>query len=159
MNPKNSLKSQYKASLAMLRQAIEECPDSLWADDTYKNPFWRVAYHVLFYTYFYLHPTEADFQPWAKHRDEITSLKANSESVLPYTKQDLLEYLDLCLAQVEAQVNAMDLEAGSGFHWLPFNKLELQIYNIRHIMLHTGELCERLGALGEVEVGWVGMKA
>jgi len=28
---------------------------------------------------------------------------------------------------------------GSGFDWLPFDKLELQFYNIRHIMQHTGE--------------------
>jgi len=43
-----------------------------------------------------------------------------------------------------------------GFHWRSFGKLELQFYNIRQIMQHTGELCERLGAHGEVEVGWLG---
>jgi hypothetical protein len=53
----------------------------------------------------------------------------------------------------------MDLEAESGFYWLPFDKLELQFYNIRHVQQHTGELCERLGAQGEIEVDWVGMKA
>lgn len=50
------------------------------------------------------------------------------------------------------------LHAESGFYWLPFDKLELQFYNIRHIQQHTGEHCERLGAYGEIEVGWVGMK-
>ena len=54
-------------------------------------------------------------------------------------------------------MTAMDLEAEAGFYWLPFDKLELQIYNIRHIHQHTGELCERLGAQGGIEVGWVGM--
>jgi hypothetical protein len=34
----------------------------------------------------------------------------------------------------------------------------LQFYNIRHVQQHTGELCERLGAKGEVEVDWVGMQ-
>ena len=76
----------------------------------------------------------------------------------PYSKRDLLAYLDHCLAQVESQVDAMNLEAESGFDWLPFDKLELQLYNIRHIQQHTGELCERLGAHGEIEVGWVGRK-
>jgi len=56
------------------------------------------------------------------------------------------------------QVAAMDLQAESGFHWLPFNKLELQVYNIRHLQQHTGELCERLGAHGEIEVAWVAMQ-
>ena len=54
-------------------------------------------------------------------------------------------------------VDALDLQAESGFDWLPFNKLELQFYNIRHIQQHTGELCERLGTVGDIEVDWVGM--
>jgi hypothetical protein len=53
----------------------------------------------------------------------------------------------------------MDLEAQSGFYWLPFGKLELQFYNIRHIQQHTGELCERVGAIGDIEVEWVGTKS
>jgi hypothetical protein len=142
----------------MLRQAIEKCPDAVWEDAAYSNPFWRVVYHVLFYTHFYLHPTEADFIPWEKHRDEITSLKNSGLEETPYTKADLLAYLALCLQFMEEQVQKMDLKAESGFDWLPFNKLELQLYNIRHVQQHTGELCERLGAHGEVEVGWVGMK-
>ena len=44
----------------------------------------------------------------------------------------------------------------SGFSWLPFGKLELQFYSIRHVQHHTGELCERLGTTGDIEVGWVG---
>ena len=59
---------------------------------------------------------------------------------------------------MEEHVTSLDLEAESGFHWLPFDKLELQIYNIRHIQQHTGELYERLGTAGGVELGWVGMK-
>ena len=53
----------------------------------------------------------------------------------------------------------MDLEAQSGFYWLPFGKLELQFYNIRHTQQHTGELCERLGATGDIEVAWIGTKS
>ena len=55
-------------------------------------------------------------------------------------------------------VDALDLESKSGFDWLPINKLELQFYNIRHIQQHTGELCERLGVVEDIDVGWVGMK-
>ncbi|MBG0788360.1 MAG: hypothetical protein H0S79_24995, partial [Anaerolineaceae bacterium] len=50
MNTKQVIKSQYKAALAMLRQAIEKCPEALWTDASYQNPFWRVAYHTLIYT-------------------------------------------------------------------------------------------------------------
>jgi hypothetical protein len=152
------IKSQYGASLTMLGQAIERCPPALWHDPSYQNPFWHVAYHVLFYTHFYLSPTEASFRPWEKHRDEFVSLEdAGNPERAPYTQDELLAYLAFCRDQVEREVDALDLEAESGFYWLPFNKLELQFYNIRHIMEHTGELGERLGATGEIEIDWVGM--
>jgi hypothetical protein len=157
MPPKKVIESQYKASLAMLRHAVEKCPDSLWADASYANPFWHVVYHTLFFTHLYLSPAEADFVPWEKHRDEIVSLEKPVAELTPYSKTDLLDYLAHVLEQVQTQVDVLDLEVESGFHWLPFGKLELQFYNIRHIMQHTGELCERLGAHGEVEVDWVGM--
>ena len=156
MDPKPVIKSQYKASLAMLRQAIEKCPDALWTDASYKNPFWRVAYHTLIYTHFYLGPSEDDFVPWKKHQQDLQLLGQEIPGMVIYSRAEVLDYLALVLDQVELQVEAMDLAAESGFHWLPFNKLELQFYNIRHVQQHTGELCERLGAHGEVEVGWVG---
>ena len=162
MGTKETLKSQYRASLEMLKQAIVECPESLWRSPEYKNPFWHIAYHVLFYTHLYLQPCVEDFVPWEKHKEEYRSLEPPEEGMAlaePYSKEEILAYLGLCLEQVEEQVNRMDLGAESGFYWLPFEKLELQIYNIRHIQQHTGELCERMGAKGEIEVGWVGMKA
>ena len=55
-------------------------------------------------------------------------------------------------------MDALDLEAESGFYWLPFNKLELQFYNIRHLTLHTGELAERLWAVAGEETRWVGKR-
>jgi len=157
MNQKAAIKSQYCASLAMLRGAIEMCPDTLWEDDSYSNPFWRLAYHILIYTHFYLSSTEDDFIPWEKHEDGMQLLGPAAPDAEPFSREEILDYLAICLDQVEKQVNAVELEADSGFHWLSFNKLALQFYNIRHIMQHTGELCERLGAHGEIEVGWVGM--
>ncbi|MCB9122287.1 MAG: hypothetical protein H6640_21400 [Caldilineaceae bacterium] len=52
-----------------------------------------------------------------------------------------------------------DLSAPSGFDWLPMNKLELQIYSMRHLQQHAGELMERLGSRAGIDVPWVGMKA
>jgi len=156
MNPKPIIKSQYKASLAMLRQAIEKCPEALWTDASYQNPFWRLAYHTLIYTHFYLSPREEDFVPWDNFQKDLQLLGREIPGTRVYSRAELLDYLALVLDQVEIQVEALDLDTESGFDWLPFNKLELQFYNIRHIQQHTGELCERLGAHGEVEVAWVG---
>lgn len=161
MRTKEIVKSQYWASLEMLRQAIVSCPDALWQSPEYKNQFWHIAYHAIFYTHLYLHPTEADFRPWPKHRAKYRSLKGpegGTQSQHAYSKEEILEYLEFCLEQMEELVDVLNLEAESGFYWLPFDKLELQFYNIRHLQQHTGELCERLGAKGDVEVDWVGMK-
>lgn len=156
---KDIVQSQYYASLEMLRQAVELCPEPLWTDPTYKNPFWHVVFHALFYTYLYLHPREEDHVRWEKDRKGYHRLSGDeAKEISPYSKKDMLEFVEFCQQQVMDQVDALDFAADSGFHWLPFNKLELQFYNIRHIMQHTGELCERLGAHGEVEVPWVGMK-
>jgi len=160
MNEKEIFKSQYSASLEMLRQATLKCPDSLWFSSEYKNQFWQIAYHAIFYTHLYLHPTEQAFIPWEKHKKEIAwfeESKKVAEYESPYTKEDILAYLELCLEQMPGHLDALDFAAESGFDWIPFNKFQLQIYNIRHLQHHTGELCERLGAVGDIEVAWVGM--
>jgi hypothetical protein len=156
MDIKTILQSQYQATLEMLKNAIEQCPESIWADPETKNKFWHITFHGLFFTHFYLHPTEGDFVPWEKHRDVVSlSPSDDPNAVQPYSQTELLEYLVFCQKQVREKVTAADLEAESGFHWLPFTALEKHIYNIRHTQLHTGELCERLGQAG-INIDWVG---
>jgi DinB superfamily len=157
------IRSQYLASLAMLRQAIERCPDELWTAESPTNPFWHVAYHALFYTDLYLQRSEADFVAWPKHRQEYQFMGQlpwpphhAPKIEQPYSRADVLEYLDRCRQEVVARLPELDMSAPSGFAWLPFGKLELQLYSIRHVQLHVGELAERLGAQAGVDVGWVG---
>jgi hypothetical protein len=69
MNVQAALKGQYHAALGMLKQAVEQCPDELWRGGAYPVPFWRVAYHTLFYTHLYLQPNKEDFHPWEHHRE------------------------------------------------------------------------------------------
>jgi hypothetical protein len=158
MTAKATIQSQYRAVLAMLGDAIQKCPEDLWYDDSYVHRFWHVAYHVLFYTHLYLHDSGEDFAPWAKHREEYGSLDTRGSE--PYTQEEVLEFLALCLCwnEIERRVSTLDLEAGSGFDWLPFGKLELQLYNISHLQHHTGQLAERLRNREGSGVGWVGMK-
>ncbi len=141
------IQSQYLAALAMLRQVIVHCPESLWDAPGKQDKFWRKSYHALFYAHLYLQRTEKDFIPWEKHHDP--------DGDTPFTKSEVLEYLSFVEKQVAGSLPMTDLEAESGFHWLPFAKLELQFYNIRHIQQHTGELYERLDAHENIELSWV----
>ncbi|MEJ2758904.1 MAG: DinB family protein [Anaerolineales bacterium] len=160
MNQKEVIQSQYHAALAMFRQAVEKCPDDLWLDPAYKNRSWNIAYHALVYTHFYLHKNEESFVPWPKHRQEARYFDmGDGEEAEPFTRAEVLEFIEYVEAQIDGLVDALDLEGESGFYWLPFNKLELQFYNIRHLMLHTGELAERVWQAAGEEVGWVGKRA
>jgi len=148
MNTLAIIQSQYLAALEMLKQVIVKCPETLWNSPGDIDPCWRKAYHALFYGHLYLQNTEAAFIQWEKHHDP--------ENGTPFTRDEVLEYLAFVQNQVKERVANLDLEAQSGFDWLPFNKLELQFYNIRHIQQHTGELYERLGSQENIELDWIG---
>jgi hypothetical protein len=165
MSIKEIVKSQYHATLDMLEQTIAKCPDSIWDHPDHAGKSWHVAYHVIFYTHLYLAPTEEDFRPWEHHRKEYQFLGPvpypphnEPEIEKPYTKEEVFAYLNLCREQVDPAVDSLDLEAESGFYWLPFGKLELQFYNIRHVQHHTGELADRLGTMENIEIDWVVMR-
>jgi len=147
MDAKQVIQSQYLAALAMLKQVIVNCPEALWNAPGNQDRFWKKSYHALFYAHLYLQIVEKDFIPWEKHHDP--------DSDVPFTKDEVLEYLSFVEKQVTERVPETNLEAESGFHWLPFSKLELQFYNIRHIQQHTGELYERLGTHENIELHWV----
>lgn len=59
-------------------------------------------------------------------------------------------------AFISGAVDQIEPEAASGFDWIPLNEFELQIYTIRHLQQHTGELAERLGTAAGLEIPWVG---
>jgi hypothetical protein len=163
-----ALKRQYRAALAMLRDAVERCPDELWTDPAPTNAFWQVAYHTLYFTHLYLQPDEASFRPWSghpgdvQHEDGIAG-PADPASTLPlvprpYGRADVLAYADHVDACVDG-VDALDLGAAtSGFWWYPIGKLEHQLVNLRHVQHHVGQLADRVRAATDDGVRWVRSK-
>jgi DinB superfamily len=158
METKSALKQQYHASLAMLRQAIDRCPDELWAKRDHPRDYWRIAYHALFYTDLYLCQGEADFARWELHRDNNEQLWAKpwkpGAGPVPYTKDEILSYCDQVIARVDDAVEHLDLESTeSGYSWYTMPKFEHQLVNLRHLHQHAGQLSELLMAVG-VETDW-----
>lgn len=154
------LKGQYHAALAMLRQAIERCPDELWLEGAHGRAFWRIAYHTVFYTDLYLQPKEADFRRWPGHRDAATDLgdERPPGPCEPYTKDEILAYLDDLDSRIDAGVERVDLDSTDcGFHWYSLNKLDHQVMNVRHVQQHAGQLSERLFAAG-IDLDWMGRR-
>ena len=147
--------SQYLAALEMLKQTIIQCPESIWNSSIDKNRTWQVAYHALFFTHLYVSDSEEAFTPWVKHREEADNFDLSAIAE-PYDKDTILEYLAFCQKEVADRVPQLNLE--ESFSGRPYNKLELQIYSIRHIMQHTGELMERAGSRANAQIDWVGSR-
>src|SRR5690349_3578757 len=104
---RSALKSQYRAALAMLRQAVQRCPEAQWVQGD--PPFWRVAYHTAFFAHFYLGRDVAAFRPWEHHRAKSESLDSPpGPSGEAYSRAQVLEYLSQCEAMVDPAVDALD---------------------------------------------------
>jgi len=161
------LKSQYHAGLAMVREAIERCPDELWLSRTPRNAFWQVAYHTLFYTHLYMLSGVSAFRPWKEHQSSVQNPDGipgdpQPGSTLPlvpepYTRQQALAYWDICDQMVDGAVDALDLhDPHCGFPWYHMSKLEHQLVNLRHLQHHAAQLADRLRAALDIGVQWVG---
>lgn len=170
---RSSLASQYHAALAMLRDVIERCPQGLWSADD-GVPFWRVAYHTLYYTHLYLQPAERAFTPWERHQTHVQHLDdvpgpAHLDEFLelpsrpprtgaPYAKDEVADYWCLVDGLVDGLVATADLTAAeTGFSWHSPQRprLEQHLNSIRHIQHHASLLGARLRAAGEEPGGWV----
>jgi hypothetical protein len=148
--------SQYQASLEMLKQTIRKCPEAIWNADSDKNKFWQVTYHAIYFVHEYLADSEKTFTPWEKHR-EVYDFD-ETQTFEPYDKETILEYLAFCQQHVAERVPQLKLDEPEG-HGRSMTTLELQIYSIRHLMQHTGELMERLGTRTGMQIDWVGAEA
>lgn len=163
MDVRAALKGQYRGALAMLRQTIERCPDEVWLSGQHPRTVWRIAYHALFYTHLYLQPDLGGFTPWEEDRSHAAHLEAlpwppheMPEECEPYSRADVLRYLDLLTGMIDEGVDRLDLDSEeSGFPWYDMPKLDHQIVNIRHIQQHVGEISELLFRQG-MEDHWVG---
>lgn len=144
--------SQYLASLKMLEQTVVECPPEMWNDPADTNRFWHLAYHALHFVEEYTAESYDTFVPWPEYRRgyEEFPLPPDAE---PYDKETVLRYLAHCREHVRRRLPELNLGWGADEE---YTGLELQIYNIRHIMQHVGEMGERLGARLGTEIHWVG---
>lgn len=159
---KSALVGQYRATLAMLRQQIEVCPNDVWVGGTHPRNFWRIVYHALFYAHLYAMQREEDFVPWTQHREGATSLWDDDVPppvvIEPYSQTELLSYLDHIYENIEPWVDRLDLTTPDpGFYWYKIPKLDHQILSIRHVNGHVGQLSELLMA-HEIDTDWVSKK-
>ncbi len=150
--------NQYGAALDTLEDAIRLCPDHLWTavlwkddDDARYGQFWFVAYHTVFWADLFIGGTSEGFlppPPFIRGRlpDE------------PYTQGQILEYLSDCRQRCRATLEALTDERAQQkcvFQWMEPSFLELQMYAMRHVQEHAGQLGLVLGQQGVTGYDWV----
>jgi len=159
---KEALSRQLKAALHTLGRAMETCPDAEWQQEHGDAPFSQVVFHALFYADFYLgrdtHPFKA--QPFHKAHAATFADYEELEDRKPvrlYEKAFCREYLEHCLAKVDAAVGAETLESLAGESGIDFRRcgrMELYIYGERHIQHHAAQLGLRVQQATGQELKW-----
>jgi len=163
---RQSLANQYGAALKMLEEAIKNCQSEQWTAKVGKVPFWHVSYHVLFSTDMYLSPGYEKFRPQPFHRTSYNFLEREpwppfKQVVVDqvYEKSVILGYVQACrekVIDIVKKETEETLAGPSGFHWIPFSRAELHLYNLRHIQHHTGGLNAFLARTQGKGAAWVG---
>lgn len=150
--------NQYGAALDMLEDAIRLCPDRLWTmslwqddEDARYGQFWFVAYHTLFWSDLYFTGKSEGFLPPPPFvRGRLPEQ--------PYSREQVLSYLSQCRQTCRATLAALTDERSQEkcvFSWMEPSFLELQLYAMRHVQEHAGQLSLVLGQQGVTGFDWV----
>jgi hypothetical protein len=134
-----SIWTQFGASLQMLENAINMCPDEHW--DSELN-FWYASFHCLFWTDYFLTTEPKNFVPPAP----FTFSEFDPLGTKPYrtfTKTELLAYLGHCRLKAYKLITGLTNERLND-RWINdyknYSILEILLYNLRHIQHHSGQL-------------------
>ena len=155
---RNYVWNQYGAALDMLEDAIRLCPDHLWTvtlwndpDDVRYGQFWFIAYHSAFWSDLYFTGASEGFAPPPPFvRGRLPDQ--------PYTKDQVLAYVGQCRSTCQSTLAGLTDERAQQtcvFQWMELSFLELQIYAMRHMQEHTGQLSLVLGQHGVTGFDWV----
>lgn len=153
---------QFDAAFAMLAAAIEQCPADVWTDATYGPAGWKLAYHVLHYTDAYLHDgwdahQQADWaHPNAFAFEGKWSTPPREVEVpdVVYEPDRLLAYGEEVKQRARDIVGSRSLDDPSPFAHIQGRRLDVYVYNLRHLQHHVGQLGMLTRRAGGGVVGW-----
>ena len=158
-----SISAQLKAALSTLGYAIETCPDADWGSPHWDAPFSQVVFHALFHADFYLGKDSIPFKDQGFHRShkDVFAGYEELEDRTPtghYSKAFCLDYLAFCLGKVDSCMVAetgSSLLGESGISFRKGSRLELHIYNARHIQHHAAQLGLRIQMSTARKMPWL----
>ena len=152
-----AIHQQFGASIDSLEGAIHACPDATWTSGERWHQPWYLAFHTLFWLDHYLTESSADHVPPAPFtRGE---LEAGVFPDRPYTKAELLGWLQQCREALSARLSTLSTDADRdrrcSLHWGEMRAMELLLYNLRHVQHHVGQLNMLIRQAGGQPTPWV----
>jgi hypothetical protein len=162
---KTSIWQQFGATIDMLGNALNACPDQLWRGRLWNKPteqpefaeFWYITYHTLFWLDLYLSGTVEGFAPPAPFTlDELDP--ARLLPARPYTRDELQTYLAYCRRKCRETIEALTDDKAHQpcrFTWGEVSFAELLLYNMRHVQEHAAQLSLFIGQQGGLAPDWV----
>ncbi|MBK8983074.1 MAG: DinB family protein [Ignavibacteria bacterium] len=136
---KESLWKQFGAAIDMFENAVRECPEEIWDND---SKFWYWSYHTLFFLDYYLTPEPENFSP----PPPFTMSEFNAEGEMPertYTKDELLKYSQFCRDKCRKLISGLTAESAANRwknEYRNYSVFEILLYNLRHVQHHAGQL-------------------
>ena len=161
LNWTNEIDIQLGASLDMLKVAIETATNDLWDHPDHEPRFWKICVHITYGVDFYcsvFQPNSDDYDnyelPQFLHKYSKTSIQEVEEVI---AQEDVLKFLEYGRKRLRKAFDSnlhLQFRDPSGFEWLPMNKAQLLLYNMRHIMEHTAILNQILKKHGLPASTW-----
>ncbi|MEM9365903.1 MAG: hypothetical protein AAGD07_07885 [Planctomycetota bacterium] len=154
--------SQYEAALSTVDRCVGICDEGTWRRSLAELTYAQAAFHALFFTDLYLHPThDASFKEQGfhlRHRDAFRDYEELEErrQVHHYEQSFVRAYVRHCLGKARDLAGATEdwLREPAPFPWIPTTRSELHLYNIRHLQHHAAQLILVLRQNGPVEFPW-----
>ena len=151
---KQCVLGQFEAALWMFNDCIQKCPPQHWCGPTAiigKYEFWHVAHHTMACTDYYLSPSEAVYE---LNPEFFPGGRPDAEDEYPsrqFEQREILAFVQFCLAKLHTSIAAetqQTIISHCGFpHHAKITRGEIYLYNMRHIMHHTGQLSAHLRRL------------
>jgi hypothetical protein len=152
------LKHQHHGTLAMLTSTIESCPEDIWTKEYAGVPFWREAYHALFWMHNFLGGPETrfQFQPFGVDVDPRLFTPPNNTC----GQAEGLEYAAQAVAYIDEVFEALTLDALNAedhYDESDFRSVYHRLmYGLRHVQHHVGKLTAYLNLEGLQLHHWKG---
>lgn len=150
---KGMLWKQFGAVIDMLESSILVCPEHFWD----KKDFWYSVYHTIFWMEYYSSTDPNTFSP----PRPFTLSEFDPQGILPeriYLKEELLDYLEYSRKKIFYLIEGLNEETSKERFITSnknYNRIEMILYNMRHVQHHVGQLNLLLRQNVDVAGKWV----